>query len=46
MANKSKHDFYVPVVRLVVLDNVLFRSGPSSQTLAKNPCSYFIYSEK
>ena len=30
MADKMKHDFYVPVVRQVAPDNVPLRNDPSS----------------
>ena len=40
MADKMKHDFYVPVVRQVALDNVPFKNGTSSKNFGvKNPCS-------
>ena len=37
MADKMKHDFYVPVVRQMALDNVPLRNGHSSQNVSEEP---------
>ena len=41
MADKLKHDFYVPVVRQVALDNVPLRNGPCSQNFSEEPLFIF-----
>ena len=35
MADKMKHDFYVPVIQQVALNNVPFRYGHSSQNFGR-----------
>ena len=37
MVDKMKHDFYVPVVRQVTLDNMPLRNGLSSQNFSEEP---------
>ena len=41
-----KHDFYVPVVQQMALNNVPLRNGPRSQNLGEEPIFIFLYSEK
>ena len=37
MADKMKHDFYVPVVGYVALYNMPLRNDPSSQNFGEEP---------
>ena len=41
MADKMKHDFYVPVVRKVALDNMPLRNRPSSRNFNEEPMFRF-----
>ena len=43
MADKMKHDFYVPVVRQVALDNVPLRNDPSSQNFGELMFIFFLW---
>ena len=43
MADQMKHDFYVPVVQQVALNNVPLRNGPSSQNFGEEPMFNFFY---
>ena len=42
MADKMKHNVYVPVVRYVVLDKVPLRNGHSSQNFGEEPMFIFV----